>query len=163
MRIGTGHNVWYLNPISLDVDDTVKLVLLALHAISGRDSVGSLNGIGKSKWMKLMQNDHYESVSALLGESHGNNRKLYGTNKTSITEARYKKFCKNSMLHLCLLPPMKGELKLHMKRANYQAFGKKQWKENQTYLPQVVTVGCKTWIPRSCVDNGKLQSQSWSW
>ena len=109
-------------------------------------------------WVKAMEITERvsETIETMVCE-------LYGTNKTSITEARYKKFCKNSMLHLCLLPPMKGELKLHMKRANYQAFGKKQWKENQTYLPQVVTVGCKTWIPRSCVDNGKLQSQSWSW
>ena len=41
----------YLNPISLDIDDTVKLALPALHAISGCDSVSSLNGTGKSKWM----------------------------------------------------------------------------------------------------------------
>ena len=35
VRIGAGNNVQYLNPISLDLDDTVKLALSALHAISG--------------------------------------------------------------------------------------------------------------------------------
>ena len=99
MRIGTGHNVWYLNPISLDVDDTVKLVLLALHAISGRDSVGSLNGIGKSKWMKMMQNDDYKSALALLVKDVEISERvletietmvyeLYGTNETSMTETK---------------------------------------------------------------------------
>ena len=67
VRTGTENNVQYLNPISLDVDDTVKLALPALHAISGCDSVSSLNGIGKSKWIKLMQNDDYKSALALLG------------------------------------------------------------------------------------------------
>ena len=84
----------YLNPISLDADDTVKLALPALHAISGCDSFSSLNGGGKSKWMKLMQNDDYKSALALLGEDVEISERvletietmvceLYGTNETS--------------------------------------------------------------------------------
>ena len=62
--------------------------------------VSSLNGIGKSKWMKLMQNGDYKSALALLGEDVEISERvletietmvgeLYGKNKTSITEARY--------------------------------------------------------------------------
>ena len=53
LRIGTGNTVRYLSPVSLDVDDTVKLP--ALHAVFGCHSLSLLNRIGKSKWMKLMQ------------------------------------------------------------------------------------------------------------
>ena len=62
--------------------------------------VSSLNGTGKSKWMKLMQNGDYKSALALLGEDVEISERvletietmvceLYGKNKTSITEARY--------------------------------------------------------------------------
>ena len=99
VRIGTGNNVRYLNPISLDVHDTVKLTLPALHAISGCDSLGSLNGIGKSKWMKMMQNDDYKSALALLVKDVEISERvletietmvyeLYGTNETSMTETK---------------------------------------------------------------------------
>ena len=119
VRIGTGNNVRYLNPISLDVDDSIKLALPALHAISRCDFVGSLNCIGKSKWMKLMQNDDCKSALALLREDVEISErvletietivcKLYGTNKTSITEARFTKFCKKSMPDPCILPSTKG-------------------------------------------------------
>ena len=71
-----------------------------MHAISGCDSVSLLNGIGKSKWMKLMQNDDYKSALALLGEDveilgrvletiETMVCELYGKNETSITEARH--------------------------------------------------------------------------
>ena len=77
VRIGTGNNVQYLNHILLDVDETVKLALPALHAISGCDSGTSLNGIGKSKWMRLMENDDYKSAFALLGEDTSHQRSFF--------------------------------------------------------------------------------------
>ena len=100
--------------------------------------------------MRLMQNGDYKSALAVLGEDVEISERvsetfetmvshLYSTNKTSITEARYKKLVRSG---LCMLPPTKGELELHIKRANYQTFiWKKQWKENQTYLPQLVMFG----------------------
>ena len=70
-----------------------------MHAISGCDSLGSLNGIGKSKWMKMMQNDDYKSALALLVKDVEISERvletietmvyeLYGTNETSMIETK---------------------------------------------------------------------------
>ena len=66
---------------------------------------------------------------------------LYGTNETSITEARYKKFCKKSMLDPCMLPPTKGELELHIKRVNCQAFIWEKAVEREPDIPSPVGHG----------------------
>ena len=102
--------------------------------------------------MKLMQNDDYKSALALLGEDVEISERvletietmvceLYGTNKTSITEARYKKFCKKSMPDPCMLPPTKDELELHIKRANFQAFIWKKAVEREPDIPSPVGHG----------------------
>ena len=115
-------------------------------------TVSSLNGIGKSKWMKLIQNDDYKSALALFGGDVEISERiletietivceLYGTNQTSITEARYKKFCKKSMSDPCMLPPTKGELELHIKRANYQTFIWKKAVKRELDIPSPVGHG----------------------
>ena len=99
-----------------------------------------------------MQNDDYKSALALLGEDVEISAtvsetietmvcKLYGTNETSITDARYKKFCRKSMPDPCMLPPSKGELELHIKRANYQAFIWKKAVQREPDIPSPVGHG----------------------
>ena len=65
---------------------------------------------------------------------------LYGTNKISITQVRYKKFCKKSMPDPCFHLRRVSWSFIYKEQTTKHLFGKKQWNENQTYLPQLVMV-----------------------
>ena len=102
--------------------------------------------------MKLMQNDNYKSALAPLGEDVEISERVlettetmvcepYGINGTFITEASYKKYCRKSMPDPCMIPPMKGKLELHIKRANYQAFIWKKAVEREPDMPSSVGNG----------------------
>lgn len=146
VQIGTGSNVRVLDPASLDVNHETKLALPALHAISGCDSVSAFHGIGKAKWVKLMDKEEHRLALALLGEDIDvpeNVSKaievivceLYGTTESCINEARFKIFCRKSMPDPSMLPPTKGELQLHIERANYQTLVWKKALERNPNIP----------------------------
>ena len=70
IKIGTGKNERILNVTLADFGENMSGVLPGLHAFSGCDSTSAFNGIGKSKWLKLVKaNELYRDTLCLLGES----------------------------------------------------------------------------------------------
>ena len=120
-------------------------VLPSLHAITGCDSVSAFATKGKKKALDIVQlNPALRQIVSSLGERLPPNEEdlkkmerfvcaLYNDPRCNdVNELRYKLFCKSKNLQSHQLPPTKGALTYHLKRANYQAFLWKHALETQT-------------------------------
>ena len=70
LEMDTGSKVKIFDISSSTIDQRVKQVLPSVHALSGCDSTSCFNGIGKVKFMKVLQADErFIDAAALLGEN----------------------------------------------------------------------------------------------
>ena len=108
LEFGTGRKTSLFDIASNDVDDDLKEVLPALHALTGCDSTSCFSGQGKAKCLKvLLSDDRFVDVAKLLGEDTELSLSvrevleefichLYGIKyESDINLARYKLFTKS--------------------------------------------------------------------
>ena len=101
--------------------------LLALHAISGCNSVSAVNGKGKAKWLSTVQKkEEYLQIVSELGDTIRINEDvsqkieqlfchLFGMpDETNINKTRFKKFCMENKPNPHQLLPTKDELTQHL-------------------------------------------------
>ena len=135
LQIGSGSNLRILDIGNNDLEEDLLKSLASLQALSVCDSVSTINGTGKGKWLKTVtQSDEYIFAIQALGEDIVADKSttnvikklfchLYGMpEENEINDSRYCKFCKNKIPEPHQLPPTKDELLQHVKRANYQSF-----------------------------------------
>ena len=110
--------------------------LIGFHSFTGCDTVSSFSGKGKIKPLKIMVGDpKYINAFSRLGECTVISKDLfqiietfvcqmYGWKKSdSVNDIIYQIFCQSGGKIPCeQLPPCENILKLHILRANYQAF-----------------------------------------
>jgi hypothetical protein len=162
IHIGTCNNIKVLDVTSTELTPNFVGALPSLHAISGCDSVSAFHGIGKSKWLTIVENnEEFQDAMNLLGESLTISETLYDVieqmvcciygmkDEVSINLVRFKKFCTKKFPQPDQLPPTKDELKQHIKRSNYQSF---LWK-HALVRDEVITPVGHGWKD----DNGSLE------
>ena len=101
--------------------------LLALHAISGCNSVSAVNGKGKAKWLSTVQKkEEYLQIVSELGDTIRINEDvsqkieqlfchLFGkSDETNINKTRFRKICMENTLKPHQLLPTKDELTQHL-------------------------------------------------
>ena len=98
-------------------------------------TTSTFSGIGKSKWLKILQSDdRFIDAVSLLGEEEVLasvavevlEEYVCVINESNVNKAQYKLFSsKKKLPEPQKLPPTKDALLLHFNRANYQAY---QWK-----------------------------------
>ena len=164
LELGTGSRVRIFNISSKSIDGQITNVLPSLHAISGCDSTSCFSGIGKSKWLKVLQSDdRFIDALSLLGEEEELRSVaaevleeyvcvIYGLkNESNVNKARYKLFSsKKKLPEPQKLPPTKDALLLHFNRANYQAY---EWKRALDLTHVFLEPIGKGWI----LENGELK------
>ena len=110
--------------------------LPALHALSGADTVGKFNQLGKATWMKIFMKSGSDTIGALeqlLTVNETSEQQLAvlasfvcaaycpkGIEISGIPELRWYLFCKH-MAESNRLPPTSGALIQHILRAHIQA------------------------------------------
>ena len=125
--------------VILDINSTVDQLgekcngILALHALSGCDTVSYPCGKGKVSALKVHMENDIPGLAEVLGEENVSDNDLeevgtqfflalYGQKKcSSMTEARKEIYCKRkNPPALKQLPPTSSNLTLHVKRAHLQ-------------------------------------------
>ena len=108
--------------------------LIAVHALTGCDTVSAFSGKGKWKAIQLLlKNESYVKAMVEIGETWSVSDAtfnaaeelvchLYGKKGQNVNLLRYELYCANGgKVDPDALPPCRMSLRLHMKRANYQA------------------------------------------
>ena len=131
---GTGKSRKFIVMSSSMLSEKHRKALAAMHAFSGNDYVSSFYRKGKKNvWKLVLKNEKFLDTFSQLGLFSSVTDEmvesleqfvcsLYGyKNDTSINEVRLKMFQTKGIIDLVLLPPCKGNLQLHISRANYVA------------------------------------------
>jgi hypothetical protein len=124
-----------MHSVVLSIGQEISLVLPSLHALSGCDSTSAFSGMGKQKWVSLLDanpeitaglTQFGTHASDIVNEAQAACRSLVslaysGNIYDSLNDLRYELFCKKN-LSSEKLPPTEDAFVLHLKRANYQAY-----------------------------------------
>ena len=137
---GTGTQRKMLDISSCDLPIGQRKAILGLHSLSGNDYLSSFFRKGKvTCWKKMCLRDEFITALSILGSGYKVDDAvaeiiekyvcaLYGRVKLqSVNEARasifWDKYNKDKkIVDLCMLPPCKNNLQLHIIRANYVAY-----------------------------------------
>ena len=129
---GNNRRTLSLSAVSTYLGEDVCNALISFHCFTGCDSVSSFHGKSKAKSYKLMaESAQFKVMFQQLGSSFtieedvfsGLERfvcQLYGQECDSVNKARYNMF-RLLIKSEARLPPTQDSLRLHIRRANYQA------------------------------------------
>lgn len=145
-RMKTATKIFHIGKLHAALGPDRSKALLALHAISGCDTVGRFAGKGKLTWFNGLQRTEDETIIAALqnfgitpdlddtdAENIAQFVSFVYTNKLmSLPDARWYLFTKK-MAEGEKLPPTPSAFRQHLKRALLQAF---EWKSSS--LPTMV-------------------------
>lgn len=120
--------------------------LPGFHALTGCDTTSAFCGKGKAAAFQLvMSSDAYQNTLQTLGSAFAPTDQLlsacerlvcaiYGYDSDDVNEVRYALFCAKAA-ESSQLPPTRDALRLHVRRANYQAGIWQRALESQPTLP----------------------------
>ena len=121
-----------IGSISKKLGIVLSKALLGFHAFSGCDTVSSFSGKGKKTFFKVLKSSEvFTNAMTHLGDKLDIEEKLlrdcerglcqvYGFDTHNINDVRYDMLSKGAESHQ--IPPTKDALRLHILRANYQAY-----------------------------------------
>ena len=185
---GTGDKRRLVNvqAVAKDLGDEINLALVALHAFTGCDTTSAFVRRGKVKPLTLLKK-HPEFLSTFhaLGSRVDIEDRvfkdlekftclMYGSKLGDINSLRYEKFIERfsakpgevltsyNGVDMSLLPPCRESLKMHVRRANYQAL---IWKKADQATPSIPGPDGHGWNTNVegeleiCWTNGNLMPQ----
>ena len=157
---GTGDKRRLVNvqAVAKDLGDEINLALVALHAFTGCDTTSAFVRRGKVKPLTLLKKhpEFLPTFHALGSRVDIEDRVfkdlekftclMYGSKLGDINSLRYEKFIERfsakpgevltsyNGVDMSLLPPCRESLKMHVRRANYQAL---IWKKADQATPSI--------------------------
>ena len=185
---GTGDKRRLVNvqAVAKDLGDEINLALVALHAFTGCDTTSAFVRRGKVKPLTLLKKhpEFLPTFHALGSRVDIEDRVfkdlekftclMYGSKLGDINSLRYEKFIERfsakpgevltsyNGVDMSLLPPCRESLKMHVRRANYQAL---IWKKADQATPSIPGPDGHGWNTNVegeleiCWTNGNLMPQ----
>ena len=185
---GTGDKRRLVNvqAVAKDLGDEINLALVALHAFTGCDTTSAFVRRGKVKPLTLLKKhpEFLPTFHALGSRVEIEDRVfkdlekftclMYGSKLGDINSLRYEKFIERfsakpgevltsyNGVDMSLLPPCRESLKMHVRRANYQAL---IWKKADQATPSIPGPDGHGWNTNVegeleiCWTNGNLMPQ----